>query len=308
MAVIVTSAFLGTARDIILEELVLGTETISKGLINVIPSKYDDVFLPRLIHEDNPLIARVPEPTVETDWTYDEKTIVPADVMAFSRFLPSQFQEVWEQFWPDGPMVQQVMNAEILRALLSTLQKKTNNQLDRLIWQGDTVGGAPLDLFEGFLKTLAADITVIDVPNVGVITESNVISILTDVVNAIPDAVHAQSTAVKVVVNHTTARLYDTAQAAQDFKGIDITMGGVRTIMGIPLVAVGGIGANNIVAGAFSTGDDSNFFAATWMMNDITNILVDRHRPESDFWFTKITFRFGVEYGFGSEAVLYQGS
>jgi hypothetical protein len=205
-------------------------------------------------------------------------------------------------------MVSQNMNAEVLRALLSTMQKRGNAQTDRLIWQGDTAGAACLELFDGYLKALAADATVIDVTNAGVITEANVIGILTDVVNAIPDAVFAQSNAVKVVCNHKTARLYDTAQAAQDFKGIDVTQGGVRTIQGIPLVAVGGIGDNNIVAGAFSTGDDSNFYAATWMQSDQTNILVDRHRPESDYWFAKITFRLGVEYGWGNETVLYQGS
>jgi hypothetical protein len=311
MAVTVTSAFLGTAVSTILEQLVLSTESIEKGLLNVIPSKYDDVYLPRMDHDVNPLIARVPEPvksTGETDWTYDERLIVPADVMAFGRFLPSQFQAVWEQFWPQGAMVQQTMNAEVLRALLSTLQKRTNNQLDRLIWQGDTAGAAGIDLFDGYLKTLANDVTVIDVTNAGVITASNVIGILTDVVNAIPDAVFAQSNAVKVVCNHKTARFYDEAQAAQDFKGIDVTQGGVRTIMGIPLVAVGGIGDNNIVAGSFSTGDDSNFYGATWMGSDTSNILVDRYRPESDYWFAKITFRFGVNYGWGNEAVLYQGS
>ena len=92
MAVVVTSAFLGTATNMILEQLVLGTETIQKGLLNVITSKYDDVYLPRIQHDDNPLIARVPEPTAETDWDYTEKRIIPADVMAFSRFCLHNFR------------------------------------------------------------------------------------------------------------------------------------------------------------------------------------------------------------------------
>ena len=59
------------------------------------------------------------------------------------------------------------------------------------VWQGDTAagGGSPLRFFDGFIKILGADGAIAPTP-AGNITAANVIGILEDCVQAIPDALY----------------------------------------------------------------------------------------------------------------------
>lgn len=305
MAISVTSAFVGTNVSRLLTLIVLGAQSIEKGLIEIIPSKYDRVYLPRFVTAADGLQARVDTPAAPSDSsTYDEKTITPGDAMWYDEFNPKKFESVWADFWPRGAMVDQILDPAVMAAFVETVRERINEQIDKLIWQGDTAGVTAVSFFDGYLKILAADGATNVVTPAGVITAANVISILESVLAACPAEVR-ESTSPALVMDHQDKYLYQEAARALDFKGSNISDAIDARFGGFPIVSVGGQLKDNIVMGNFG-GPKRNFHAATWMTNDPDNLKIARTLPKSELWFIKALFRFGVQVGFAEEVVLYQ--
>ena len=63
MAITQSSSFIGTPVNELFENLVLGAETIEKGLLHIFPDKRNKVYLNRFVADANPLVPRVPTPT-----------------------------------------------------------------------------------------------------------------------------------------------------------------------------------------------------------------------------------------------------
>ena len=91
MAINSTSAFIGTPFEELFGRLVLGAETIEKGLLHVIPDKRNKVYLNRFRAPNDLLRARVAEPTAALDYTKDEKTITPYSAEFYTEFNARDF-------------------------------------------------------------------------------------------------------------------------------------------------------------------------------------------------------------------------
>ena len=97
------SNFAGTNRSHILSLLVLGAESIAKGLIHTIPNKYDVIYLPFVNTAADQLQARIPTPLVSADSEYTEKVIDPKDMMWYLEF----YRKISKAFGPIfGPAAQ----------------------------------------------------------------------------------------------------------------------------------------------------------------------------------------------------------
>ena len=83
MSVTATSAFIGTNVSNILALLVLGAESIQKGLLHTIPNKYDKIYLPRLVTDADQIQDRTATPTTSADSSYDERVIDPQDMQFY---------------------------------------------------------------------------------------------------------------------------------------------------------------------------------------------------------------------------------
>ncbi len=306
MAISRSSAFIGTPVPQLITDLVLGAESIEKGIVHAFSDKRDRVYLNRFFTANQQLGPRVPTPTVSADAsTKDEKIITPGNLMYYDTFDPRDFEGDWEFLWSQGPSVSAEAATALFNAIKDTVASSVNNDLEQGIWRGDTGSGDPwLAQFDGYLKLLDADGTVITVTPQGTITAANVIGVLEDVVAACPAEVQELSSPA-IMMSHTDKYLYREASRALDFKGTNIDEKIRDQFGGFPIVSTHGIPAGRIIMGNIGSGDSSNFKASHWMDSDRNNVKVERLQANSDLFFVKVALDFGVNVVYGKEVVTY---
>lgn len=306
MAITRSTAFIGTPVPQLISDLVLGAESIDKGIVHAFSDKRDKVYLNRFVAANHKLGARVATPvTAAGAMTKDEKTITPANLMFYDEFDPRDFEGDWEFLWTQGPSVSAEAASALWNAIRDTVATSVNSDLEEGIWQGDTgSGSAWLAEFDGYLKLLDADGTVNTVTPAGAITAVNVIAILEAVVKACPAAVQEMSSPA-IIMSHTDKYLYREAARALDFKGTNIDTAIQDMFGGFLIVSTHGMPAGRIVMGNIGSGDQSNFKASHWMDSDRNNVKIERLQANSDLFFVKVALDFGVNTVFGKEIVTY---
>ena len=304
MAITQTSSFVGTPVNELFELLVLGAETVDKGLLHVFQDKRNVVHLNRFRTSTDQIRLRVATPTNIDAMAKDERAITPGKAMFYTEFDPLDFgSEDWPFLWSQGSTVRARAAAELERAILSTVGKSVNNSVDKLTWQGDTLSGdAWLAIADGLIKIIAADAATIKTTPAA-ITPANVISVLEAVVAACPAPVKEMG-APTIICDHATKYSYREAARALDFKGTNIDGRIQDQFGGYPIASVGGMPASSIVM-TNAGGTTSNLKASTWFLNDYRNILIDRLQANSDLFFVKVSFDMGFNYVNGEEIVYH---
>jgi hypothetical protein len=302
-----SNAFVGKNRSKILTNLVLGADTIDKGMIQIIQNVFDDTYLNRVALADDPLIAPEVTPTTSVTAAKTEVAITPGEAMLYLTFNPNTFQNDWESYWPKGPRVENEIPSELMNPLLEVISKKTNKQIEKMMWQGNTAGAAGVNRWDGFLKLIDADGTVVDVSSPVALTAANIVGELERTLAAVPDEVYGDPN-LKIAVSYANVRMYEQAARALGFKGTNIDGRIVHQFGGVPIVPLAGMPQGRMIAGRFGSDENSNFYAQTWMADDYRNFKVDRLQANSELWFVLAKFQFGVQYGFGAEIVNYAGS
>ena len=306
MAITRSTAFIGTPIPQLITDLVLGAESIEKGIVHAFSDKRDKVYLNRFFTSNEQLTGRVATPTVSADAsTKDEKIITPGNLMYYDTFDPRDFEGDWEFLWSMGPSVSAEAATALFNAIKSTVASSVNNDLEQGIWRGDTLSGdAWLAEFDGYLKLLDADGTVITVTPQGAITAANVIGILEDVVAACPAEVQELSSPA-IIMSHIDKYLYREAARSLDVKGTNIDEKIRDQFGGFPIVSTHGVPAGRVIMGNIGSGEQSNFKASHWMDSDRNNVKIERLQANSDLFFVKVALDFGVNVVYGKEVVTY---
>lgn len=303
-----TSDFIGTNRSQFITDLVFGAQTLQRGLLHMIPNKHDKIYLPIVETDADQLQDREEEPSTSATSAYTEKFIDPKDMQWFQKFNPAVFEHVWSSFWPGGRLARQTMSPAVLSAVIGTINRSLNNQLDRLFWQGDESLGAadPMRFFNGFIKLF-------NEPGSGVINTafntgfdvSNILTELEKIVEACPSEVKNLGNP-KIITSHSTVELYEAAARSLDFKGSAITDAIAHRFGGFQIVPVGGVPDDYMTMVDASLSPDSNLLAGTWLPNEKDNLIIERFRPESELWFILTKFRMGVQFAKGHEIAVNQ--
>ena len=290
---------------------VLGNEAVEKGSLHIFDGIQDKTSIGRMTSDADIIQDRQATPSNELGAPdYDEQLIQPKDMMVYYKINPRQFESLWREFQPQGPLADRVLNPDIQSALLKATSDQVQNQIGKLIWQGDVSAGpaSPLRFFDGFITRAIAASGTIDVPNIGAITAANIIAVLSDVTQAIPDSIYGKPETT-LNMSTTTYRLYEEALRNLDFKGSDIKDSGPEFFAGVPIKFYSEFPANTILACKTSANPSTtNLFGAVDMANDDMNFKIERWRPESELFFVKLLFKMDVNMGFFREAVLYVGS
>ena len=88
MAITRSTSFIGTPISQLMTDLVLGAESIEKGIVHAFPDKRDKVYLNRFYTATGQLGPRVATPTTAADAsTKDEKIITPGNLMYYDFLL-----------------------------------------------------------------------------------------------------------------------------------------------------------------------------------------------------------------------------
>ena len=307
MSINVTTSANGNALNELLTPLVLGATTIERGLMRMIPSQMNSVAIGKFNTALDKLEAPVETPITPNDsMTKGEVIITTGNQMWYDTFNPLRdFEDDWVHFWAQGRLTDAQANAKIQAAILKTVIESVQNNVDKLLWSGDT---ASLDIWlqrmDGFIKLIeAAPVNV--VLAAGAITSANIIDIMEAAIAATPDEV-LEMQSPTFILSHRDKQIYFSAlRDATISKGVNIMENGVPTFGGIPIVSCG-IPKDHIVLTNTGTGSDSNLAGATWMDADMKGVKIDRLQANSELWFAKVLFKLGVNIMFPEQITYYK--
>jgi len=190
--------------------------------------------------------------------------------------------------------------------------KRIASQLEIALWQGNTSSvNVNLNKFDGLLKLMTADSSVVDA-NVSTfisgaplssITAANVISIFDGVYRAIPAQIVSYDDVV-IFCGMDTFRTYTIAlkNANMFHYTVDVKADNEFVLPGttIKVIAVQGLnGTNDIVAGRLS-----NFFLGTDLLNEEEKFEIFYAKEADQVRFVS-EFKMGVNYAFGDELVKF---
>ena len=286
---------------------VLGATTIDRGLVNVRPKYQDKVEIIRMSSSANSLHAPVVTPTTGVgDFSIDNRLITLGDAMYYREFSPIRdFEHEYQWQYNRGKLTDAQLASITETAVKELATSDIADGVENLIWNGDTASAnAWLNRTDGLIKLLDADSDT-DINNVtfgAVLTATNILDKFQDMIDACPAAVLEQLN-IRFVVSYADLQKYYAAiRDSVITKGINIMDPGVARFAGIPIVSCG-IPENKVVLGVFDGGQDGQLQAATWMNEDRSGLLVDRLQANSELFFIKALFKWGINYRLGAEIV-----
>jgi hypothetical protein len=306
-----TSNYNGDVLDYIITEAVTGFEAVEKGSVYVIPNVPNKISIAKMVSSANPIGAREAMPTTKTATvTWSEATLTPVDMQVYVPDInPRVFESAWREFQPKGALPDKILDPQIQKVFADVVLKQMQNQLGRLIWQGDTTLAAsnPLSYFNGYVTRAAASATNIDATNAGVLAVGTILAALENCNNAVPDSLYEDPDMV-FHMSTTAFRLYQQADRALTTKGSQYADAAVPRFGGREIRHYAGFPTNKILVAKATTGTDSNFYAATDKVTDAENFVIGKLRPEGEHYFLLAKFKMDANFSIDSESVYYIGS
>jgi len=255
----------------------------------------------------NSLHAPVVTPTAGVgQFQITNRLITLGDAMYYREFSPIRdFENEYQWQYNRGKLTDAQLASITETAVKELATSDLADGVENLIWNGNTASASPfLNRTDGLIKLLDADSDG-DINNVAfgaALTATNILDKFQDMIDACPAAVLEQLN-IRFVVSYADLQKYYAAiRDSVITKGINIMDPGVARFAGIPIVSCG-IPENKVVLGVFDGGQDGQLQAATWMNEDRSGLLVDRLQANSEMFFIKALFKWGINYRLGSEIV-----
>jgi len=201
-----------------------------------------------------------------------------------------------------GSNNEEVVPASYAEFVVSYIAEKVSSDMEKVLFQGNTATASyPYSLCDGLIKKLKADGDVIDVSaTASTIVSTNVIGELNRLIEAVPAEVRAEAN-FKIFVSQQVAFAYKQAQAS--------TTGGLFMVgdkelnyLGFRLIPTSALEAKQMIA--FNS--DKVFFL-TDLTSDWDDIIIIPQRNISGAKTERFatSLKFGVDYLYGAEIVLY---
>lgn len=196
----------------------------------------------------------------------------------------------------------EVMPATIENYLLSQVAKQTSNDLEKITWSGDTGSVTyPLMRADGLIKKFLADGTVIDVAGATSLSSSNIVAEIGKTYTAIPATIVSKDDLV-IYVGTAAWKLYKQALASASAEVNFMQNYNDLFYLGVPVLEAPGMAANRMVSA-----QKSNLLLLTDLVSDFEEVQVLPQGNVTGEPTVRMVgeFKFGVDYIYGSEIVLY---
>ena len=301
----ITTTYAGEFAGKYISAALLSADTIENGGITVKPNvKYKEVM--KKLATD----AIVKDATCDfadtSTVTLTERILQPEEFQVNLELCKKDFRSDWEAVQMGYSAFDNLPPA-FSDYILGHVAAKVAEKMETNIWQG---ANATAGEFDGFEVLWAADADVIDVTGTTV-TAANVITEMGKVVDAIPTAVYGKED-LYLYVSSNVARAYVRAlggfgasglgangvnsQGTTWFNGQDLAFDGVK------LFVAPGLSDNTMAAA-----QKSNLFFGTGLLSDHNEVKLIDMADLDGSQNVRIVMRFtaGIQYGLGSEVVLY---
>jgi hypothetical protein len=301
----ITTSYAGQFASKYISAALLSADTLDKGLIEILPNVNYRTTLQK-VNTDG--IVR--DATCDFDAT---STLTLTDrileVEPFQVNLQLCKKDYYDS-WIGGQMgfsAYDSIPASFADFLIAHVASKTAQKIEQNIWNGTAASAGE---FSGFLSLMTADSDVIDV-TATTVTASNVVVELGKIVDAIPSALYGKED-LTIYVPQNVAKAYVRALGGfgtsglgangVDNKGTMWYGNGDLFFDGIRVAMANGLPSNKMVAA-----QTSNLFFGTGLLNERNEVRVLDMADLDGSDNIRVILRFfaGVQYGIGSDVVLY---
>ena len=304
----ITTTYAGEFAGKYISAALLSASTIENGGIEVKPNiKYKEVI--KKIATDGIVKNATCDFDATSTVTLTERIIQPEEFQVNLQLCKKDFRSDWEAVQM-GYSTFDTLPPSFADFLLAHVAAKVAEKTEQNIWKGAT---ATAGEFDGFVTLATADATVLDVasPASGGITSANVIAEMGKVVDLIPAALYGKED-LYLYVSQSVARDYVRALGGFGASGLGANgtnaMGtqwynnGSLSFDGVKIFVANGMANDYMIAA-----QKSNLFFGTGLLNDSQEVkLIDLSDLDgSQNVRVVVRFTAAVQYGIGSEIVLY---
>ena len=301
----ITTTYAGEFSKKYISAALLSASTIENGGIEVMPNILFKSVIQRVGTD-----AIVKDATCAFDATstvtLTERIIQPEEFQVNLELCAKDFRSTW-QGMEMGLSAFDTLPKTFADFLIAHVAAKVAEKTETNIWRGATANAGE---FNGFVPLATADATVIDVVGTTV-TAANVIAEMGIVIDAIPATLYGKED-LYIYVSQNVARAYVRAlggfaasglgangtnsQGTQWFNNGSLSFDGVKVFV-----------ANGLASNYMMAAEKSNLYFGTSLLSDLNEVRVIDMSDIDGSQNVRVIMRFlaGVQYGIGSEIVLY---
>jgi len=300
----ITTTYAGEFAGQYISAALLSGSTLDNGLITIKPNiKFKEV-MKKVASDDIVKDASCDfDPT--STLTLTERILQPDFQQVNLQLCKADFHNDWEAVQM-GYSAFDNLPPSFADFLIGHVASKVAQRTEQSIWNG---AAATAGQFGGFKELLLADADVTDVAAAGV-TSGNVIAQIGSVVDAIGSSLYT-SEDMYIYVSQNVARAYvralggfatNVGAAGINADGTQWYTGGTLSFDGIKIAVANGLADNTMVAA-----EKSNLFFGTGLLADHNEVKVIDMADIDGSQNVRVVMRFtaGVQYGIGSDIVLY---
>ena len=291
----ITSTYAGEFAGKYISAALLSGVTIEKGGVEVKPNvKFKEVN--KKVDTASLIVDGTCDYTDAGTVTLTERILQPEEFQVNLTLCKSDFRSDWEAVQM-GYSAFDTLPPSFAEFLIAHVAGKVAEKTENNIWEGAT---ATAGEFDGFVPQLTADATVVDVVGTTV-NAGNVIAELQKILDAIPNTVYGKED-LKIYISQNIAKSYIAAQAALGYRELFNDGMTNMNFQGVPLFVANGLADDHAVAA-----ETSNLYFGTGLLSDSQEVKVLDMADLDGSQNVRVIMRFtaGVQYGIGSDIVLY---
>ena len=303
----ITTTYAGEFAGQYISAALLSGTTLDNGLITVKPNiKFKEVI--KKVATDGLVKDSTCDFDATSTITLTERIIQPDYQQVNLQLCKKDFQNDWDAI-SMGYSAHQNLPTSFADFLIGHVAAKVAQKTEQSIWNG---AAATNGEFAGFKELMLADADVTDIAAVGGgINATNIIAQLGSVVDSINANLYS-SEDMLIYVSQNVARAYvralggfsvaATSNAGTNDQGTQWFSGQALTFDGVKIAVANGLPDNTMVAA-----EKSNLFFGTGLLSDQNEVKVIDMADLDGSQNVRVVMRFtaGVQYGIGSEIVLY---
>lgn len=301
----ITTTYAGQFAGEYISAALLSGSTLDNGLISIKPNiKFKEVI--KKVSTDGLVKDAGCDFDPTSTLTLTERVLEPTSQQVNLQLCKKDFQSDWDAV-SMGISSFDSLPPSFADFLISHVAAKVAQRTEQSIWNGAAATNGD---FAGFKELMLADADVTDVGAGVAVTAANVIEKLGLVVDSINSTIYT-SEDLYIYVSQNVARAYVRAlggfqatigAAGLDNKGTQWYNGGGLTFDGVKIAVANGLADNTMVAA-----EKSNLFFGTGLLSDNQEVKVIDMADIDGSQNVRVVMRFtaGVQYGIGSDIVLY---
>jgi hypothetical protein len=299
----ITTTYAGQFAGKYIAAALLSGVTLDKGGIEIKPNiKYQEII--KKVATDSNIIKDATCDFTDTGTvTLTERILAPEEFQVNLELCKKDFRSDWEAVQM-GYSVYDNLPPKFSDFLIGHVSGLVAEKTENNIWAGATGSAGE---FDGFVTLATADSDVIDVAK-ATVTSANVVAELGKIVDAIPAALYGKED-LHIYISQNIARAYVRALGgfAATNSGVDAQShmwygDGALSFDGVKLFVANGLADNNALAA-----EKSNLFFGTGLLSDSQEVKILDMGDLDGSQNVRVVMRFtaGVQYGIGSDIVLY---